>query len=120
MTGAWIGRILGVSLGMTIALEFLFAVAVGVRNRKDLLLLVLVNVMTNPPVVLTYYLLALYTPLSGWPVQIPLEILAVLAEAYCYRSYGRETRRPFRFSLFANAFSFGVGALLNAVVSYVS
>lgn len=115
--GLWILPTLGISLGLTIVIELLFALIIGIRNRKDLLLVVLVNILTNPPVVFIYYLLYFYTAWSGMLVKIPLEILAVLVEGYYYKSFGKEFRRPFLFSLFANTISFGIGILINIVVS---
>ena len=113
--GLWVLSSLGISLALTIILEFLFALLYGIRNKKDLLLLVLVNILTNPPVVLGYYLLSYYTLWNEFLIQIPLEILAVLAEAYYYKTYGKDFRHPLLFSLFANAFSFCMGILLNIV-----
>lgn len=117
MMGLWIWEALGISLSLTIALEFLFAVLVGIRNKKDLLLLILVNILTNPPTVLIYYLLAFYTSWNKWLIQIPLEILVIFVEATYYKSYGKEFRRPFLFSLLANMFSYGIGIILNIVFS---
>ena len=81
-------------------------------DKKDLLLTVLVNVLTNPVVVLTYWLAALYTNWNLAIVLIPLEIFAILTEAYIYRKCGRSFRHPLIFSIAANAFSFSAGVLI--------
>lgn len=104
------------SLGLTLLLEVPFAWAWGLRDRHNLTVAVLVNVLTNPAVVLLNFLLAACT---GWPwpaVQLPLEALAVGVEAVCYRSCGKDVRRPALLSLCANGFSYGVGLLLNALL----
>lgn len=103
---------LGISLGLTLLLEALFFLLCGKRDRWDFLLLLLVNVLTNPAVVLLHALAALYTAWSLTAVKAVLEILAVLTEGYCYKRYGGNFKRPLLFSLGANAFSFGCGVLL--------
>lgn len=105
-----------VSLGLTLALEVPFACCWGLRDRHNLTVAVLVNVLTNPAVVLLYLLLSART---GWPrlaVQLPLEALAVAVEAVCYRECGKDVRRPGLLSLCANGVSYGAGLLLNALL----
>ena len=68
-----------IALGLTLVLELLFALVWGVR-RDGLLLVVLMNVMTNPAVNVLHYI-AVY--LLGWPAfgVVPvLELTAVAAE----------------------------------------
>ena len=113
MTSALIASLL-VSLGLTLVLELLFALVVG-RRGKDLALVCLVNVVTNPAVVLLYYLAAALTPLPRALVKTVLELAAVLIEALYYKRYGAGFRRPVIFSLGANAFSFGIGVLLSMI-----
>ena len=112
---------LALSLFLTIVLELGFFILVGKlfsgtlftgkREKKDYLLVVLVNVLTNPLVVLSYWLTVLYT---NWPaplVLIPLELFAILAEGFYYKKYGAFSR-PYLFSTAANVFSFGTGLLI--------
>ena len=106
---------LGLSLGLTLLFEGIFALRWGLRGR-DLILCILVNVLTNPPVVLCALLWRTYGPGPGWlPVPF-VEAGAVLAEGYFYRRDGEKVRRPFLFSLCANAFSYGLGLVFNALV----
>ena len=106
---------LGVSLALTLAFELLFALLWGLRGR-DLILCCLVNILTNPPVVLCALLWRNYVQGPGWlPVPL-LEAGAVLTEGYFYRRNGEQVRRPFLFSLCANAFSYGLGLAFNALV----
>jgi len=100
------------SLALTIILETGFFLITGKRNKKDLLLVVLVNVVTNPLVVLTYWLAVLYTNLNTVIVVVALELLAVLVEGFYYRKYGQTLKRPFVFSITANALSYGAGVLI--------
>ena len=100
------------SLVLTLALEAGFFLLVGKRDPKDLLLVLLVNVLTNPAVVLLYWLAVLSASSYIAIIVAILEILAVLTEGYCYRKFGHDFQRPYLFSLSANLFSFGVGMLI--------
>ena len=93
------------SLGLTEVFEGAFALLTGKRG-KALLLCVLVNVITNPPVVLLHGLLG-----GGWLLIAGLEAAAVVAEGLLYR-YSGLYDRPFLFSLTANALSFSLGLLI--------
>jgi len=107
---------LALSLIMTLVFEVGFFLLVGKRDKKDLLLLVLVNVVTNPIVVLSNWLVVLYT---SWDIRIALlflETFAVLAEGFYYKKYGNDFKRPFLFALAANAFSFTVGTLIQLLM----
>ena len=112
MSGALITS-LAISLTLTIMFETEFFLLVGKRDKKDLLLLHLVNVLTNPVVVLSFWLIALYTDWNARLFIIPLEVFAVLTEGFYYKKYGRSFRRPYLFSLAANIVSFGTGELIN-------
>lgn len=102
---------LAISLALTLLFELAFALLTG--KRADLLLVLLVNVLTNPAVVLLYTLSQQYTPLHAIAVKAVLEVLAVLTEALYYRHYASAIKRPFLFSLAANAVSFGLGLVIN-------
>ena len=104
---------LALSVPLTVGLEVLCALLWGVRRKKDVALVALVNLLTNPPVVLCYWLCALYT---AWPmawVTLALEAAAVGVEWACYRRYGEDIAHRFWFALAANAVSYGTGVCLN-------
>lgn len=105
---------LGISLGLTLVLELLFAIVAGKRG-KDLVLVCLVNIMTNPVVVLSYYLAVRYTAVHPVFVKAVLELLAVAVEAGIYKACGNGFRRPLLFSLGANMFSFWTGVLISII-----
>ncbi|MCL1896486.1 MAG: hypothetical protein FWG03_08070 [Clostridiales bacterium] len=83
---------------------------------KDLLLVVLVNVITNPVVVLLYWLAAAYTEWNAIIILIPLELFAVLFEGCYYKKYGKGFKRPYLFSAAANMFSFWMGMLIQSII----
>ena len=103
---------LTLSLALTLTLEIAFFLLTKKRNKKDLFLLFLVNVLTNPIIVLSFWLVGFYTNWDAYIVLIPLELFAVLTEGYYYKKYGCDFRRPYLFSLAANMFSFWIGVLI--------
>jgi len=107
---------LAISLVLTLALETGFFFVTGKRDKKDLLLVILANIITNPVVVLTYWLTVLHTDLNTVIIIIPLEVFAVVTEGYHYKKFGRSFRRPYLFSLAANIFSYGTGVLIQFIV----
>lgn len=109
---------LAVSLLLTLIFEigFYFAVKNRTCNKKDLLLLVLVNVITNPVVVSVYWFVRLYTDWNVYLAIVPLEVGAVLVEGWYYKKYGQGFKRPYIFSLFANGFSYGLGFLIQMFI----
>ena len=104
--------VFAVSLGLTLLLELPVAYYWGLRSRHDLTVAVLVNVLTNPAVVLLNGLLSA-TP--WWAVQLPLEAAAIAVEGFCYRHCGENIRRPYLLSLCANCISYGAGLVLNVI-----
>lgn len=96
------------SLALTLILEGVYSLLWRLKSRRDWLLLLLVNVVTNPIVVTLYRLVS-----AHWLFVAVLEVSAVLGEWLAYRRWGRDTRPAFLFSLCANCFSFFGGLLLN-------
>ena len=95
---------LGVSLSLTLVTELVYALVWGVRGR-DIWLVVLMNIMTNPTVVTIHFMF------PAFPILI-LEAAVVGAEGLCAR--GR-IRQPWLYALLANTLSFSVGLLLQAI-----
>lgn len=104
---------LAISLLLTLAVEMPFAYLWGLRGRRDLTLAVLANVLTNPAVVLLYYLIVSVTGWTRFGVQLPLEAAATTVEAWCYLRCGEDIRHPVKLAICANGLSYGVGLLLN-------
>ena len=106
---------LGISLALTLAVELGFALVCRYRGRV-LALVALVNVLTNPLVVQAA-LLWRYYALPGYAAAVAvLELLAVLTEGFLYAKSRLGIRRPYVFSLAANALSFGLGLLLRTIL----
>jgi len=113
MTGYLLAS-LGISLALTLCFELGFALLCRKRGRA-LWMTALVNVLTNPVVVLTA-LLWRHFALPGYAAAVAvLEISAVAIEGLIYQK-SRLFARPYLFSLFANAVSYGLGLLLNHIL----
>ena len=111
-------KMFGISLGLTLVIELLLALVLGVRGR-GLLLVLLVNILTNPPAVLVAYLAGSRLPAGDRiPFQIVIEGIVILIEGLIYRSFkgnGITFRYPVLLSLILNAVSYGTGLILNAL-----
>ena len=94
------------SLGLTLVFELTFALLWGLR-RRDLLLCALVNVLTNPVVVLLYLLFPHPAATAAW------ECMAAAVEGWYYRRYGQNIRAPRLFSVLCNGISFSLGLVIN-------
>ena len=101
---------LAVSLGLTLVLELAFALVWCVRGR-GLVLVALMNLLTNPTVVTLHWVAVRLLGLPPVPVTAILELAAVAAEGFCCRGV---IRRPWVFAFLINLFSFSAGALLQA------
>lgn len=113
--GAYLLQMFGISLLLTLLIEWFVTFCWGLRGKKAFLLVTLVNIVTNPAAVLTYWLYRVYCAGTSMVVQVIIEIVVVVVEALIYRSFAGEKdykiRRPVVLAVVANAFSWGVGLL---------
>lgn len=102
------------SLGLTLAVELPVGALLGYYRWKDLLLIFLVNVLTNP--LLGLILDGIYLGLGilpGWQIMLPLEAAVVLTEGLLYRGrLSREGLHPLLFSLILNTLSYLGGMMI--------
>lgn len=106
-------KMLAMSLLLTLIFEEGFALAWGLRGRRELGLAALVNCLTNPLVVLLYYTAAGLWHWDPVLVTVVLEGAAVGVEWFCYRAFSEQVKKPFRFALLANLFSYSLGCVIN-------
>lgn len=109
-------RMFGVSLALTVVIELAVAWLFGMRMRKYMLLVALVNVLTNPPAVLCNWLCRLYLPgYQRVPVQLAIEAVVIITETLVYCGFAGDERwrieKPVRFALTANGCSWMLGLL---------
>ena len=97
----------GLSFLLTLVLEFPVCYLLGMRSRKQLELVFLVNLLTNPAAVLLCWL---------GVAQIPVEIGVFLVEAGVYYWFSRDEswniKHPVLLALVANLVSWGSGILI--------
>lgn len=102
------------ALLLTEAIEIPVCLLWGMRGR-DLLFVLLANLLTNPAVNVLYAIACLYTSIPQvLSIAVP-ELAAVVAEWIVYHRT-TETKHPFPISLTANAASFGVGLLITSIL----
>lgn len=100
------------ALTLTLILEVAFALAWGLRKEK-LLLVVLMNILTNPAANALYSFMTVYL---HWPmlwVTLGLECAVIAVEGLCCRGL---LKRPWLFALSINAFSYIIGLLLQQLL----
>ena len=99
----------------TIIIELLVALILSVRDKKDLIYVVLVNIITNPIVVSSTIFI---NSKFGYSVKnialYSLEILAVLVEGFIYlKKLKYKKLNPFILSLLLNLSSYLIGGIIN-------
>ena len=103
---------------LTIIIELIMALILGVRDKKDILNVILVNIITNPIVVMSQILLYLY---FGYKIEIIgvaiLEILVVPIEGLIYKKVLNYKKiNPILLSLILNASSLIIGGFINTFI----
>lgn len=102
---------LGISLLLTWLLESIAYLFVKKKCLHDYIVLLLVNLVTNPVVVLISVITS-FTGAKDIVLTVFLEVSAVLCEWLLYKNFAKNISRPFVFSLCANAFSYFAGLIL--------
>ncbi len=102
---------LALSLGLTLLIEIPLAFLLGLRKGMDLLCVVLVNVVTNPSLVLILNLFSL-RGVPPWYLIAGLEVAAFAVEAFFYhKCLSRCPIHPLLLSLILNGLSYLGGCL---------
>lgn len=89
-------------------------------KRKEMSLVVLVNLLTNPAVVWTLRMAGMFFyPPVIWGIEIVEEVLVIVVEALVYLSFSKEEswniKRPVLLAVTANLASWGIGILLKVI-----
>ena len=105
------------SLICTIIIEVTLALILKVKNKKDLLNVLLVNALTNPLVVsIPVLVLVKYNYERSIASLIVLEILTVLVEGFIYSKVLIYKKiNPYILSLLLNITSFLCGVIINRI-----
>lgn len=111
---------IGIELAVVWLLSQIKHSASFIHTKQGVLLVVLVNVLTNPPAVLICWLAGLYlTNALAIIVQLVVEMAVVAVEAWIYHSFAKEKQwgmpNPLILSGVANICSWLCGIILMAV-----
>jgi len=103
------------ALLFTIVIEVFVSFLVGVRDKKDFLNIILVNIMTNPLVVsLPIYIQIKYGLNARFISVFILEILATIGEGIVYFKFLKyKNINRFILSLVLNLSSYWIGKIIN-------
>lgn len=106
-----------ICLSSTIVIELIMSLLLGMRNKKDILNVILVNIMTNPLVV-SMLMYITYNRLFNTTISIIiLEILVILTEGFTYKKVLTFDKiNPYVLSLILNISSYFIGELLNNII----
>ncbi len=111
-------KIIEVSLVATIVIEITLALCLGIRNKKDLINVLIVNIMTNPLVVSIAFIINLRHGLIMKRIaMIILEFLAFFSEGYVYKRVLEYKRiNGYLVSLILNVTSYLLGIIVNMII----
>lgn len=106
-----------ICLSSTIVIELIMSLLLGMRNKKDILNVILVNIMTNPLVV-SILMYITYNRLFNTTISIIiLEILVILTEGFTYKKVLTFDKiNPYVLSLILNISSYFISGLLNNII----
>lgn len=106
-----------ICLSSTIVIEISMSLLLGIRNKKDILNVILVNVMTNPLIV-SIIMYITYNRIFNLTISIIiLEIIVILIEGFAYKKVLKFDKiNPYVLSLILNISSYFIGKLLNNII----
>ena len=102
----------------TIILECIIGIIIGVRDKKDILNIVLVNIMTNPIVVsVPIFVMTRSNMRNRYITLYILEILTVIVEGLIYKKVFKYKKlNPFVVSIILNLGSYLLGEVINKIL----
>ena len=111
-------RVMLTCLISTLLIELLVAKLFKIKNKKDFINIILVNIVTNPLVVTIPFLINItYGSFARHIVLLALEILTVLFEGYIYKKYlDLKKLNPFLLSFILNLSSYVGGEIINLII----
>lgn len=99
---------------ITIIIEMVFAYILKVRDKIDFLNILLVNILTNPILVITTYMIGILSSKLNKDIATYIfEVLVVLTEGYIYKKVLKYKKiNGFILSLILNLSSYLIGLLI--------
>ena len=102
-----------VSLGLTLIIELTLSIIMGIRNKKDIKVVILANTLTNPVVVYIAICIKVFGNDLIYNIVIPIvEILVVVVEYWVFKKYlDYKGKPPLLISAVNNVTSYLIGVL---------
>lgn len=98
----------------TILIELIVALILGVRDKKDILNIILVNIMTNPLLVSVTVYITYNRIFNRIASIVILELLIVIIEGFTYKKVLKYKKiNPFILALILNFSSYFIGEIIN-------
>lgn len=107
------------SFTVTVILEETLGLILGFREKKGVLFIFLVNLVTNPVLVFIMYSIHLLALPGEYLFLLILELAAVATEALLYKGALPPGKNPLLFSLSLNLFSFFGGKIIELLIKQV-
>lgn len=109
---------MAICLAITVTIEAAGAFLLGVKDKKGILNVILINVATNPFVVVSTCLVGIfYGSQSRSIYEYAVEAAVVIIEGLFYMKVLKKTKlHPMLLSLVLNAATYGTGLLINIVI----
>ena len=102
---------------LTILIEGIIAIIIGIRNKKDILNVILVNIVTNPIVVSLPFVFLITYGYKYYRISFYiLEIVTLIVEGLIYyKVLNYKKINPFIISLILNGSSYLIGEIINHI-----
>lgn len=99
---------------ITILIEFIGAIIIGIRDKKDILIIILINILTNPILNIIYLIVTIYLKFINEKIALYiLEVLVVVIEGVIYKKYFEYKKiNPFIISIILNTLSYSMDIIL--------
>ena len=107
-----------ISLCLTIIIELIISLLIGIRNQEDIKVVIWANILTNPVVVyLAICIKLLNDDLIYNSMVIIMEIIVVIVECSIYKKYFEfKEKSPIVISSINNIISFSLGIIISKFV----
>ena len=108
------------SLFLTIIIEVMVSFLLGIKSKKDILIVILVNICTNPVLVYITNCTLLFSNLNMKIYYITVMIMefgVIITESLLYKKYLKyKDKSPLTISLINNTISYGIGFLISNIL----
>ena len=107
-----------ISLILTLIIELIISLLVGIRGKRNIIVVICANICTNPVVVYISNIVQLFNNETIYfSIILVLEILVVIVEYFIYKKYlDYNKTSKLLVSLLCNATSFEIGLIMTYVL----